>query len=95
MDEIATVAYELALTRGEAPGDGAWVGHGLGLDLLEPPWLDLRDETPLAAGMLLTPEPSFPSDRATVTVEETVLVTKDGPEPLVPWGFESMRVVDA
>ena len=31
---------------------------------------------------------------ATVTVEETILVTEDGAEPLVPWGFEWMRVVE-
>ena len=79
----------------EGPGERAWIGHGLGLDLLERPWLDLRDETSLAAGMVLTPEPWFRrGSGTTVMVEETVLVTEKGAEPLVPWGFETLRTID-
>ena len=79
--------YALLLVDVQMPGIN-------GLDLLERPWLDLHDETSLAAGMVLTPEPWFRGSGTTVMVEETVLVTEKGAEPLVPWGFETLRTID-
>jgi Xaa-Pro aminopeptidase len=35
------------------------MGHGIGLDVHEPPFLSPEDETPLGAGMTFTDEPSI------------------------------------
>ncbi|HCI19679.1 MAG TPA: peptidase M24, partial [Alphaproteobacteria bacterium] len=54
-------------------------GHGLGIQLTEPPSHTDWDETDIVAGMVLTIEPSlvFDDDRLMVA-EENVLVTPDG-----------------
>ena len=58
-------------------------GHGLGIQLTEPPSHTAWDETEISAGMVLTIEPSviYDDDRLMVA-EENVLVTADGAELL-------------
>ena len=68
--------------QGAAQGGGDDVGrygHGLGIQLTEPPSHTDWDETDIVAGMVLTIEPSlvFDDDRLMVA-EENVLVTPDG-----------------
>jgi Xaa-Pro aminopeptidase len=60
---------------------GTFVGHGLGLEIDEPPLLSPKDETVLRENMTFTTElfivhPSF----GEVKLEDTVLVTEDGTE---------------
>jgi Xaa-Pro aminopeptidase len=62
---------------------GTFVGHGLGLEIDEPPLLSPRDETVISEGMTFTTElfivhPSF----GEVKLEDTVLVSKDRTELL-------------
>jgi Xaa-Pro aminopeptidase len=55
------------------------MGHGIGLDVHEPPFLSVEDETPLEAGMTFTDEPSIVLDgRFGVRVEDVIVVTGDG-----------------
>ena len=63
------------------------IGHGIGLNLTEPPHLALYDDTPLAAGMVVSVEPGVATTHGTYHVEENVLVTEDGCEALTqsPW----------
>jgi len=84
-------AAEAALAPG-APPDFApgsltlpgFVGHGIGLELDEPPVLWSRDETPLRAGMVLAIEIEVSApDRGMMTkLEDTVVVRPDGYELL-------------
>ena len=64
-------------------GGGPYIGHGIGLELDEPPVLGPGVETPLQEGMMLTVEPKLISpDFGAVNIEDDVVVTADGCEIL-------------
>lgn len=84
-------AAEAALARGAPPhfppgrlSLPGFVGHGLGLEIDEPPVLWPREETPIAAGMVLAVEVevSAPADGLMAKVEDTVVVEANGPRLL-------------
>jgi Xaa-Pro aminopeptidase len=55
------------------------MGHGIGLDVHEHPFLSVEDETPLQAGMTFTDEPSILVDGSFgVRVEDVIAVAPDG-----------------
>jgi len=57
------------------------LGHSIGMDVHEPPFLLEGDETTLVTGMCFTIEPSvFMSDGSFVRVEDVVMVTPNGGE---------------
>jgi Xaa-Pro aminopeptidase len=59
------------------------MGHGIGLDVHEPPFLSPEDATPLAAGMTFTDEPSLLlDDRFGVRVEDVITCAEGGGRPL-------------
>jgi Xaa-Pro aminopeptidase len=58
------------------------VGHGVGLNMTEPPHISGRNHTALAPGMVITIEPGVATSYGTFHVEENVLVTEDGFEVL-------------
>lgn len=71
----------------EEAGFGDWfrhrVGHSIGLDVHELPFLSAEDETPLEPGMLFTIEPSvFWPGRVGVRVEDVFLLTETGAESI-------------
>ncbi|MEM1049898.1 MAG: Xaa-Pro peptidase family protein, partial [Pseudomonadota bacterium] len=67
---------------GAAPDSGSDVGrmgHGLGMQLTEPPSLTPFDETPLVEGMVLTLEPSMSVVPGRIMVhEENIVIREDG-----------------
>ena len=55
------------------------MGHGIGLDVHERPFLSVEEQTPLEPGMTFTDEPSILVDgRFGVRVEDVIAVTPDG-----------------
>ncbi|MBK8871240.1 MAG: aminopeptidase P family protein [Elusimicrobia bacterium] len=58
-------------------------GHGVGIDIHEPPWMRPKNPGVLAPGMVLTVEPGiYLPGRFGVRIEDTLLVTADGHERL-------------
>lgn len=70
------------------------LGHGIGLDVHEPPFLTAGDVTVLEEGMTFTVEPSITTfDGFSARVEDVVAVWKEGGEPLTR-GFQTLYVVE-
>jgi len=70
------------------------LGHAIGMDVHEPPFLTAGDETPLQAGMLFTIEPSITQFNSfSARVEDVVVARSDGGEPLTS-GYQELIVVE-
>ena len=68
-------------------------GHGLGLEIHEPPRVGRKDKTILRAGMAITIEPgAYIEGFAGVRIEDTVLVTENGCEVLTPTPKELLKI---
>lgn len=96
--ELATAGTPVARLAdtmiGAVPSFYARVGHGLGLEMPEPPSLSPLDPTPLQAGAVICLEPN----RETAGVgwlvsEETLLITNEAPELLSPPFPEELRII--
>ncbi|HEY0247312.1 MAG TPA: Xaa-Pro peptidase family protein [Gryllotalpicola sp.] len=58
-------------------------GHGIGLGMHEPPWLEDGDPTPLEAGMIVSNEPGiYVPGHAGYRISDSMLVTAEGSRPL-------------
>jgi Xaa-Pro aminopeptidase len=71
-------------------------GHGLGLEGHEPPWLDIGNEEPLRAGMVVSCEPGiYETGFAGFRHSDTVLITKEGAETLTyyPRNLDELTIV--
>lgn len=70
------------------------LGHGIGMDVHEPPFLTRGDETPLEEGMLFTIEPSIMQfNDYSARVEDVVVARPGGGEKLTD-GWQELVVVD-
>lgn len=69
------------------------LGHGIGMDVHEPPFLTAGDGTVLEEGMCFTVEPSiFMPHHMGARVEDVVVVRPGGGEPLTA-GYQGLHVV--
>lgn len=63
----------------------SFVGHGIGLEINDPPFIAKTDNTPLKVGMTFALEPKLVLDsEAAIGIEDTVAVTPDGYRRLTP-----------
>ncbi len=70
------------------------LGHGIGMDVHEPPFLTASDHTALRTGMCFTVEPSITlPGQLSCRVEDVVVVGESAGEPLTR-GFQELYVVE-
>lgn len=79
----ADVHQAMAAVIGAGDGGVGRMGHGLGMQLTEPPSLIAFDKTPLQAGMVITLEPSMTVPGGKTLVHEETIVIEDGPPRLL------------
>jgi Xaa-Pro dipeptidase len=75
--QVAQAAIEVL--READMGQIGPLGHGMGLDLTEPPFLLASDETVLYPGMVITIHPSLIWNEASIWIGDTYMVTNDFP----------------
>ncbi|MEM8858056.1 MAG: M24 family metallopeptidase, partial [Chloroflexota bacterium] len=91
--ETDAAARQVIANGGYGPEFRHRLGHGIGMDVHEPPFLTAIDQTPLREGMLFTIEPSIMQfNTYSARVEDVVVVRKDAGEMLTT-GFREMLVV--
>jgi Xaa-Pro aminopeptidase len=92
VDRAARAVIEEA---GYGPNFTHRTGHGLGLEIHEPPWLRDSSDAPLLPGDVITIEPGiYLPGRWGVRIEDDVLITGEGCE-LLSEREEGMTIVDA
>ncbi|WP_287321243.1 M24 family metallopeptidase [Mesorhizobium sp.] len=79
---------------GDTYGLVSRIGHGGGLDILEPPSISATDETIIEAGMVFHVEPKLEKNGAVFQFEEILFVQDDGIEFLSELSPEQIPIVD-
>jgi len=81
--DVDAAAREVITRAGYGEYFGHSLGHSLGIEIHETPYLNTRDETVLEPGMVLTIEPGiYIPDWGGVRIEDVALVTNSGAEVL-------------
>lgn len=92
--QVDAVARQVILDAGLGAGFRHRLGHGIGWDVHEPPFLTKGDETVLEDGMLFTIEPSVLQDTSFSARTEDVVVARAGGGERLTAGFQELFVVD-
>lgn len=93
-EEVDAAARQVIEDAGEGENFRHRLGHGIGMDVHEPPFLTRGDATVLQEGMLFTVEPSILHDFGfSARVEDVVVVRENGGEQLTS-GYQSLIIYE-
>lgn len=90
--EVDRAARKVVVDAGYGPFFRHRLGHGIGMDVHEPPFLTEGDTTLLQEGMCFTIEPSIMTTGFGARVEDIIVARPAGGEPLTK-GFQTLHVV--
>jgi Xaa-Pro aminopeptidase len=91
--QVDAAARSIIEDAGYGKGFRHRLGHGIGMDVHEPPFLTFFDETVLLNGMTFTDEPSIIlDDKWMVRVEDVFVVRAEGGEALSNYSRDLMVV---
>ncbi len=83
--EVDEAARSILRREGLAEAFSHSTGHGVGLEIHEPPRVGAGQSTRLQAGMVITIEPGvYLTGKFGVRIEDMVAVTRDGGKVLTP-----------
>lgn len=92
-EEIDRVARDVLTSRGMGDRFIHRTGHGIGLDIHEPPYIVAGNKTPLEPGMAFSVEPGvyFP-ERFGIRIEDVVVVSETSGMPMTQASHELTKV---
>jgi Xaa-Pro aminopeptidase len=83
--DVADAASSVIAPSRWAAHHGAMMGHGIGLETVELPYVQANDRTELVPGMVLCVEPGLHvPDWAGASIEQEVIIQAAGPEVITP-----------
>jgi Xaa-Pro aminopeptidase len=93
-ENVDAAARQIIIDGGKEEAFRHRLGHGIGMDVHEPPFLTTGNKTVLQEGMLFTVEPSIMQfETFSARVEDVVVARPGGGEPLTS-GFRALQVID-
>jgi Xaa-Pro dipeptidase len=93
-EQVDKAARDVIVEAGYGQAFRHRLGHGIGMDVHEPPFLTAGSKTVVQEGMLFTVEPSITQfNTFSCRVEDVVVVREGGGEPLTK-GFRELLVVE-
>jgi Xaa-Pro aminopeptidase len=93
--QVDASARQVVEDAGYGPNFRHRLGHGIGWDVHEPPFLTKSDHSVLREGMMFTVEPSILQDRSFSARVEDVIVCRPGGGEKLTSGFQELLVVEA
>jgi Xaa-Pro dipeptidase len=91
--DVDRAARAVVIEAGYAPYFRHRLGHGIGMDVHEPPFLAEGDTTPIEEGMCFTIEPSILNlEGFSARVEDIIVARPAGGEPLTT-GYQTLIVI--
>ena len=91
--EVDRIARTVIEDAGLGPRFGHGLGHGVGLEVHEAPWLNPELESTLAVGNVVTVEPGvYISGLGGIRIEDLAIVGEEGPEVLTDYTKELVVV---
>ena len=92
--DLWKVMADMVSQEADSGGNVGRFGHGLGMQLTEPPSLSDQDNTILKPGMVITIEPGIEmKNEKMIVLEENIVITEDGCERLSPPVREEIPII--
>ncbi|MHB1254036.1 MAG: aminopeptidase P family protein [Candidatus Humimicrobiaceae bacterium] len=91
--ELDNIARKYITDKGYGENFGHSLGHGIGLEIHEPPWINQKNEQILREGMVVTIEPGiYIENLGGIRIEDMVIVRKNGCENLYSSSKKALQV---